>query len=82
MYVDHASLVHLFYLSQDVYQPLKVPLARCHPHKVHLDKGRDRVLRRFQQHRSYRNKIETRDREEIPYSLRMVPSVFSVAEGP
>ena len=44
--------------------------------------GISRVLRRFQQLRSYRDEIETRNREEIPYSSRIVPRGFSVAEGP
>ena len=37
------------------------------------------VLRRFQQFRSYRDEIETRNLEEIPFSSRIVtrgPSVF------
>ena len=44
--------------------------------------GRNWVLRRFQQLRSYRDEIETRNREEIPYSSRIVPRGLSVAEGP
>ena len=40
------------------------------------------LLRRFQQLRSYRDEIETRNREEIPYSSRKVPRGLSVAEGP
>ena len=45
-------------------------------------KGRNWVLRRFQQLRSYHDEIETRNREEIPYSLRIVPRGLSVAERP
>ena len=44
--------------------------------------GRNWVLRRFQQLRSYRDEIKTRNREEIPYSSRIVPRGLSVAEGP
>ena len=44
--------------------------------------GRNWVLRRFQQLRSYRDEIETRNREEIPCSSRIVPRGHSVAEGP
>ena len=46
--------------------------------------GRNWVLRRFQQLtcRSYRDEIETRKREEIPYSSRTVPSGLSVTKGP
>ena len=43
---------------------------------------RNWVLRRFQQLRSYPDEIETRNREEIPYSSRIVPRGLSVAEGP
>ena len=43
--------------------------------------GRNLVLRRFQQLRSYRDEIETRHREEIHYSSRLVPRGLSVAEG-
>ena len=32
--------------------------------------------------RSYRDEIETGNREEIPYSSRIVPRSLSVAEGP
>ena len=34
--VDHAVLVHLLHLPQDVDQPLKVPLAARDPDKVQL----------------------------------------------
>ena len=44
--------------------------------------GRNWVLRRFQQLRSYRDEIETRNREEITYSSRIVPRGLSVAERP
>ena len=44
--------------------------------------GRNWVLRRFQQLRSYRDEIETQNREEIPYSSRIVLRGLSVAEGP
>ena len=44
--------------------------------------GRNWALRRFQQLRSYRDEIETRNREEIPYSSRIVPRGLSVAERP
>ena len=44
--------------------------------------GRNWVLRRFQQLRSYRDEIETRNREEIPYSSGIVPRGLSAAEGP
>ena len=44
--------------------------------------GRNWALRRFQQFRSYRDEIETRNREEIPLSLRLVPRGLVVAEGP
>ena len=43
---------------------------------------RNWVLRRFQQLRSYRDEIETQNREKIPYSSRIVPRGLSVAEGP
>ena len=49
---------------------------------VRLKEGRNWVLRRFQQLRSYRDEIETQNREEIPYSLQIVPRGLSVAEGP
>ena len=38
------------------------------------------VLRRFQQSRSYRDEIETRDREEIPFSSRKVLRGLIVVE--
>ena len=41
--------------------------------------GRNWVLRRFQQLRSYHDEIETRNWEEIPYSSRIVPRGLSVA---
>ena len=44
--------------------------------------GRNWVLHRLQQLRSYRDEIETRNREEIPYSSRIVLRGLSVAEGP
>ena len=44
--------------------------------------GRNWVLSRFQQLRSYRDEIETRNLEEIPYSSRIFPMGLSVAEGP
>ena len=45
--------------------------------------GRNWVLRRFQQLRSYRDvQMETQNREEIPISSRIVPRGLSVAEGP
>ena len=44
--------------------------------------GRNLVLRRFLQLRSYRGEIETWNRQEIPYSSRIVPMGLSVAEGP
>ena len=47
-----------------------------------VKEGRNWVLRSFQQLRSYRDEIETRNREEIPYSSRIVPRGLSVAEGP
>ena len=45
--------------------------------------GRNWVLRRFQQLRSYRDEIETWNREEMHYSSRIlvVPRGLSVAEG-
>ena len=39
-------------------------------------------LRHFQQHRSYRNKIETHNLEDIPFSLGIVKVGLLVAEGP
>ena len=47
-----------------------------------LKEGRNWGLRRFQQLRSYHDEIETRNREEIPYSSRIAPRGLSVAEGP
>ena len=47
-----------------------------------VKEGRNWVLRRFQQLRSYRDEIETRNRKEIPYSSRLVPRGLSVAERP
>ena len=47
-----------------------------------MKEGRNWVLRRFQQLRSYHDEIETRNREEIPYSSRVVPRGLSVAERP
>ena len=47
-----------------------------------MKEGRNWVLRRFQQLRSYRDEIETCNREEIPYSSRIVPRGLSVAEEP
>ena len=44
--------------------------------------GRNWVLPRFQQLRSYRDEIETRNREEIPYSSRIVTRGLSVAKRP
>ena len=49
---------------------------------VYGKEGRNWALRRFQQLRSYRDEIETRNREEIPYSSRIVPRGLSVAERP
>ena len=46
---------------------------------IFTKEGRNWVLRRFQQLRSYRDEI---DREEFPYSSWIVPSGLSVAEGP
>ena len=40
------------------------------------------VLRRFQQPRSYRDEIETRNREEIPFPSRVVSRYLSAADGP
>ena len=37
---------------------------------------------RFQQLRSYRDEIEIRNREDIPYSSQIVPTGLSAAEGP
>ena len=51
-----------------------------HRHRTRKE-GRNWVLRRFQQLRSYRNEIETRNREEIPKSSRIVQRGLSVAEG-
>ena len=54
-------------------------------HHDDLGSGKEgilRVLRRFQQLRSYRDEIETQNREETPYSSRIVPRGLSVAEGP
>ena len=44
--------------------------------------GRNWVLCHFQQLRSYRDEIETWNREEIPNSSRIVPRGLSVAERP
>ena len=46
------------------------------------NEGKNWGFRRFQQLRSYRNEIETRNREEIPYSSLIVPRGNSVADGP
>ena len=40
------------------------------------------VLRRFQQLRPYHDEIEIGNREEIPFSLRIVPRGLSIAERP
>ena len=40
------------------------------------------ILRRFQQLRWYRNRIENRNLEEIPFSSQIVPRDLSVAEVP
>ena len=56
-------------------------LINFHPNALRKE-GRNWVLRRFQQLRSYRDEIETRNREEIPYSSRIVPRGLSVADGP
>ena len=45
-------------------------------------KGRNCVLHRFQQLRSYHDEIEIRNREEIPFSSLIVPRGLSFAEGP
>ena len=45
-------------------------------------KERNGVLRRFQQLMSYRDEIESRNWEEIPFSSRIVPKGLSAAEGP
>ena len=52
--------------------------------KVDPSDGRNGFLRRFQQLRSYREEIETRDREKIPFSsqIHVVTRYLSVAEGP
>ena len=42
----------------------------------------DGFLRYFQQLRSHRDKIETRNRKEIAFSSRIVPWGISVAEEP
>ena len=47
-----------------------------------LKEGRNGLLRGFQQLRSYRDEIERRNREEIPFSSRRVPRGLSVAEEP
>ena len=47
-----------------------------------MNEGMNGVLRRLQQLRSYRDEMETRNREGIPFSLPIVPSGLSVAEGP
>ena len=44
--------------------------------------GRFEVLHRFQQLRSYRDKIETRNLKEITFSIRIVPRGLSFADGP
>ena len=49
---------------------------------IYVKEGRNLVLRRFQQLRSYHDEIETWNREEIPYSSRIVPRGLSVAERP
>ena len=56
--------------------------AHIHISLYERKEGRNWVLRRFQQLRSYRDEIETQNREEIPYSSRIVPRGLSVAEGP
>ena len=55
---------------------------RLKPDELAIKKeGRNWVLRRFQQLRSYRDEIETCNRE-IPYSSGIVPMGLSVAEAP
>ena len=55
-------------------QPILVILSR--------KEGRNWVLRRSQQLRSYRDEIETGNWEEIPYSSQIVPRGPLVAKGP
>ena len=44
-----------------------------------MTKGRKEwILRRFQKLSSYRNEIETRNREEIPLSSQIVPRGFQL----
>ena len=50
--------------------------------KIVIRVRRKKFLHRFQQYRSYRNEIETRNRGEIPFTLCIVPRGLSVAEGP
>ena len=53
-----------------------IGISMCHRKAIKVHNSiiyrKNRVLRRFQQLRSYRDDIETRNREEIPYSSRMV----------
>ena len=48
--------------------------------KERRKEGRNRVLRRFQQLRPYRNEIETRYREGIPFSPWIIVRGLLVAE--
>ena len=48
----------------------------------YMAEGRNGILHRFQQLRSYREETETRNQEEIPFSSQMVPSGLSVTEEP
>ena len=53
------------------------------PTLKHALEGRgNEVLYRFQQLRSYRDEIETRNWEKTPFSSRMVQRDLSDAEGP
>ena len=66
----NARLISIyFHLTAPVYYKVYCK------HQMVLGKvGRNWVLHRFQQlNRSYRDEIETRNREEIPYSSRIVP---------
>ena len=74
--------VYLYHLISKCLLGLTLRTLKVDTDTDHEYKGGDCFLRRFQQLRSYRDKIETRNREDIPYSSRIVPRGLSAAIAP
>ena len=69
-------------VNGDLYVRIEEKVKKARTALNMAKEGRNWVLRRFQQLRPYRDEIETRNREEIPYSSQIAPRGLSVAEGP